>query len=210
MSNTASVSRQPAALVMGMLMLLVALPYAVSSIILLQPVATLPAALAQHEWAQNAFPTGETAASLAALKLAAAQKGLATWPEAETALASALDARPQDPLGWARLAYVYGRENKTGLIGPALARSIETGPYVPGFMQWRFILSLSYWDNLDDETRELVAKQAGRIWRSKPNDFIRLARMPLLALQIQHIMEKYLPDESAPFLQRRGRLRHTR
>lgn len=212
MSNTASVVRAPAqyfALLVGAGLLLLAALHAVSSFILLRPAGHLAVLTTQYQQAQAVFPQGETGAALAALKIAAAQRGQASWPEAQAALENALQLRPQDPLSWARLAYVYSHENRLDLLETALVRSLQTGPYMPGFMQWRFILSLRYWASFNHETRQLVAGQARMIWHGKPNDFIRLARMPALSSQIEQLVKEYLPLESAAFLQRRGRLRHT-
>ncbi len=213
MSNVSLTPRAPsqyAAMLVGVLMLAVALPYAISMSQLEVGERGIAPAIARHEAALRFFPDSTTLANLALLRVAAARTGNGTWVQAQTALEASLQQRPQDPLNWARLAYVYGEQKNESAIGPALARSISTGSYIPGFMQWRFLLGLTYWPHLNAAQKQLVAGQAILLWQTKPNDFIRLARMPAIALQIESVMQEYYPSEAPVFLQRRRPLRHTR
>lgn len=213
MSNHALAGRTTShriALAGGSLMLAAALLYAGALMQVQPPARSFAGLISQYEAALEIFPAGSMAADLAAIKLAAARSGQGSWQEAQQALEHTLAARPQDPLSWARLAYVYGEQGQPEKVAAPLTRSIETGSYLPGFMQWRFLIGLKYWRQLDESQKERVAGQAILIWRSKPNDFIRLARLAPLAAQIESIVSTYYPDELAGFLQRRGPLRHTR
>jgi len=201
---------QYAAMLMGALMLAVALPYAIAMSQLEVGERGIAPAIMRHETALSIFPDSATLADLALLRVAAARTGTGTWEQAQASLEAALAQRPQDALNWARLAYVYGEQKNYSAIGPALARSISTGSYIPGFMQWRFLLGLTYWPHLNAAQKQLMAAQALMLWQTKPNDFIRLARMPAIALQIESIMQEYYPIEAPAFLQRRRSLRHTR
>lgn len=212
MSNLVRIQRPLScqlAVMAGVLLLVLAVPYAVSSALLLDERKSLDAAIGQHELAYAVFPHSETARGLATLRVAAVRNNEASWQVAQQALEASLQQRPQDPHGWAQLAYVYGEQKNHALLGPALARSIETGAYMPGFMQWRFLLALAHWPELTAYQQQLVANQALLLWKTKPNDFIRLARMPALAPQIESLMREYYAEESPAFLQRRRALRHT-
>jgi len=197
------------AFVLGAALLAVALPYTLSAIVLSQPVYTYDTAIDKYERALALFPDSDAQAALATLELASARSSSADLATARRALERTLRVRPQDPLNWARLAYVYGEQGGLDKIGPALQRSFETGSYLPGFMQWRFLIGLRYWQQLDETIRAGVAQQALLIWQTKPNDFIRLARMPALAAQIESLMRTYNAAELERFLQRRRSVRHT-
>lgn len=213
MSNAALHQRAPShyyAALLGVCLLAVAVPYTVSQALLLRPAASLSEGIHLHQQALALFPDSSGLGRLAMLELSAARSGKGSWPAAAAALEAALKARPQDPLGWARLAYVYGELQQPQAVGAALARSVASGAYLPGFMVWRLLIGLKYWDALDELQRKLMAAQAQSLWHDKPNDFIRLSRMPALASQIENLMKVYYPQELEAFLQRRRPLRHNR
>ena len=187
------------AFVVGLFLLSVSVPYTLSA---------LPSMSAQT--AHTLFPGTETSTQLALEVLAAARRGEGSFEAASQALERALSYNKQHPLNWARLAYARGEQGRLDEVGGALARSIETGSYIPGFMQWRLLIGLKYWPHFTGEQRDLVADQALRLWLMKPNDFIRLARIPALAVQVEFIMRTYHADQLSRFLQRRRPLRHTR
>lgn len=193
----------------GLVLLAVALPYTLMAFTLSTPVHDYAGAISKYERALAVFPDSAAQAALATLRLAAARSTGAGLADAQRALEASLRTRPQDPLGWARLAYVYGEQGAPEKVGPALQRSFATGNYLPGFMQWRFLLGLRYWPQLDDAARAGVARQALLLWQTKPNDFIRLARMPALAAPIDSLMRTYHAAEVERFLQRRRPVRHT-
>lgn len=153
-------------------------------------------------------------ADTATLHLALARAEKTGWLGARAALESALMGRPLDGLLWARLAYVLAEGSFTPpLAAPAavspLLQSMALARFAPEYMSWRFIMAAKLWPDMLAAQQDVVADQAGLMWRKKTRNFIRLARIPALAPALEVMMTRYYPDESARFLRERGPLRHT-
>lgn len=156
------------------------------------------------------FPDTRFLSDLALLQLSLARhSSQPSWADAEQALSTSLQYRPLDPLSWARLAYVKTQQGERVSAVSALLHSLTYGRYIPGFMQWRYVLGLGLWADLDQTTRDQLGDQSGLLWRKKKWNLIRLGRLAPFSEPIGVLLQTYQPDYYDEFLRRRGSLRHT-
>lgn len=171
---------------------------------------TVSADIAAHERAFRLFPDSRILAALALLQVAAARSTSSPgWSAPEAALQASLSRRPLDPLTWARLAYVQIQQGQRAEAAAALSRSLHTGRFIPGFMQWRFAQGLGIWDDLDATVKAQLADQAGLLWRKRKWNLIRLGRVAPFSAPLETLMRDYHPALLDEFLHGRGPLRHT-
>lgn len=166
--------------------------------------------IAAHERAFRLFPDSRLLAALALLQVTAARSTSSPgWSAPEAALQKSLHQRPLDPLTWARLAYVQIQQGQRAEAAEALSRSLRTGRFIPGFMQWRFAQGLGIWDDLDATVKAQLADQAGLLWRKRKWNLIRLGRVAPFSAPLETLMRDYHPTLLDEFLHGRGPLRHT-
>jgi hypothetical protein len=171
---------------------------------------TVSADIAAHEQALRLFPDARLLAALALLQVTAARSDpAADWAVPDAALQRSLQQRPLDSLAWARLAYVKVQQGRRAEAAEALSRSLATGRFIPGFMQWRFAQGLGLWDDLDDTVKAGMADQAGLLWRKRKWNLIRLGRVAPFSAPLETLMRDYHPALLDEFLHGRGPLRHT-
>lgn len=208
--------------VLSLFLLLCGLLYAFSAALVLPSVSdlarieagqrpeTVSADIAAHERAFRLFPDSRLLAALALLQMTSARTDSSPdWAAPEAALQASLFRRPLDSLTWARLAYVQIQQGQRAEAAEALSRSLHTGRFIPGFMQWRFAQGLGIWDNLDVTVKAQLADQAGLLWRKRKWNLIRLGRVAPFSAPLETLMRDYHPALLDEFLHGRGPLRHT-
>jgi hypothetical protein len=160
------------------------------------------------------FPDPRLLSDLALLRMAAARldphSTSATWQNVSDSLKAVLDSRPLDPVTWARLSYAETRASNPDAARSAMARSLVTGRYIPGFMQWRYAHALSLWSGMTEDQRRLLAGQTDLLWRKKHWDLIRLSRLGPFADPVESMISTYFPERLDEFLRHRGHVGHTR
>lgn len=208
--------------VLSLFLLLCGLLYAFSAALVLPSVSdlarieagqrpeTVSADIAAHERAFRLFPDSRLLAALALLQMTSARTDSSPdWAAPEAALQASLFRRPLDSLTWARLAYVQIQQGQRAEAAEALSRSLHTGRFIPGFMQWRFAQGLGLWNNLDATVKAQLADQAGLLWRKRKWNLIRLGRVAPFSAPLETLMRDYHPALLDEFLHGRGPLRHT-
>jgi hypothetical protein len=188
------------ALLLGVLILWLALPRVVASMLLAMrdPVvertdegeqvseAELLSLIASRElaagWVEDRETHAERATALAKLAFQQAPESgaqTAALKQAVAALRAALALAPADPRGWMQLAYllVLLEGDTSRRAAQALLVSIRTGGFLaPDFLNRRLFWSLAHWRFYDDQERRQIGDQIRLVWRITPGELTELAR----------------------------------
>lgn len=154
------------------------------------------------------LPEGRTwtdmgmAQSLMAYKIGhQSEEGKKLLTESIASLKNGLALAPANPFAWARLGYAElikaGRPNSSA--ANALKMSLLTAVYEPRLLVSRLELCLTVWEYLDDEGRDLVAKQVSLATRREPAKLAEIANRNNAAVSIiRDTLSKY-PEELEKF-----------
>ena len=199
-------ARQWGQSVIAALILLLAVPYALTQAFMLWPAVDVTARVAQLDRALMVFPDSRAQRELALLGCANVSL-LSDRVLHDTALA--LQQLPDDARLWQCQARLAERAGDVAQAAYALSRSIDSAAYFPPLLAERIMLGSVLWPVLGPMVQGQVAGQVGLLWQTKPNDLVHLARLAPLAARIEVIMRTYHSDAVDAFLQRRRPLRHT-
>lgn len=187
------------ALVLGGLILWLAVPRVVASVLLalrdpvIQQMAVGPRVsdaellglIASRElalsWVEDREAHDERATALAELAFrgeARSAAGRAMLERAVDATRAGLALAPADPRDWMQLGYLLvlleGDPNRAA--AQALLASIRTGPFqAPGSLRRRLFWSLAHWAFYQEEERRQIEDQIRLVWRVAPGELADLA-----------------------------------